>query len=450
MRRLNQRGTMILIFIITLPFLILTTMYFISLSVTSYQVARTDQLHTEAQLAADAGADYSIEQLGIDNTWSGTGAEITLRSDSTMKITYTSSITGSSTAKVISVTGKTYWPATASSPKVTVNIYVDMRPVTSGNFSIISGEGGLYMQNSAKIVGGNVFINGEINLANTAQIGLSTAPVNVQVADQICPNPADATYPRVCNAGESIQPIVINNSAHIYGKVQATNQTNGSGMTNTGLVVGSTVVPQPLPTYDRTTQKAAVTTTITGGAGSCGSGTLTWQANTKITGDVSISGKCIVTVKGNVWITGSLSLSNSGQLVVDNALGTTIPNIMIDGINGLTMGNTSQMTSNVSKTGFEIFTFYSTADCSPDCATVTGTNLAGSRQITTISLQNAAAAPNTIFYAYWSQVSIANSGQIGALIGQTIQLANTGTITFGTSTQTGAQTIWVVNGYRRQ
>jgi hypothetical protein len=36
------------------------------------------------------------------------------------------------------------------------------------------------------------------------------------------------------------------------------------------------------------------------------------------------------------------------------------------------------------------------------------------------------------------------------LIGQTININNTGTITFGTSTSTGGQTVWIVKGYRRQ
>jgi hypothetical protein len=105
--------------------------------------------------------------------------------------------------------------------------------------------------------------------------------------------------------------------------------------------------------------------------------------------------------------------------------------------------------SNTSGTGFEVYTFYSQAGCSPDCASVTGTSLASSRTITTIRLSNSASAPNTIFYAYWSQVEISNSGQIGALIGQTIKLSNAGTITFGASTGTG-NTVWVATGYRRQ
>lgn len=448
--KLQERGSILLVFLITIPFLILIAMYYMHLSLTSFQVARFDQLHTEAQLAADAGADYAVEQISQDNTWSGTSGEVQLRSDSKLRTTFAASVTGDNNAKTVAVTGKTYWPANTTTPARSVSIYVDLRPVTSGSFSLVSGEGGLIMSNSSKIVGGNVFVNGIINLSNSAQIGLSTKPVNVSVADQACPQPPDATYPRVCNSGEGGQPIIINNTAHIYGVVKATNQTNGNSMTNTGLVPNSTVAPQALPTYDRAAQKAAVANNLTGAAASCsGSETKTWPANTKITGNVSLTNKCKVTVQGNVWITGSLSLHNQSQMIVADSLGSTIPNIMVDGADGASFLESSGLVSNASNTGFEIFTFYSKASCSPDCTSVTGTDLANSRSVTTINLNNSGNEPNSIFYAYWSQVQIAQSGQIGAVIGQTVQLTNTGTITFGVSAGT-TSTTWVITGYRRQ
>ena len=446
---LEQRGSILLVFLAVLPFLILIALYYTNLSLTSFQVARFDQLHTEAQLAADAGADFAVEQFSQDNTWTGTSGETTLHNDGKLKTTYTAGISGDNTTKTVAVTGKTYWPASAATASRSVKIYVDLRPVTGGSFSVISGEGGLFMSNSSKVVGGDVFVNGEVSLSNSAQIGLSTNPVNVKVADETCPKPPDATYPRVCNSGESSQPISISNTAHIYGQVKATNQTDGSGMSNPGLVDG-TIAPQALPTYDRAAQKAAVATTITGAQASCDNNqTLTWATNTKITGDVTVKGKCKVTIKGNVWITGALTTSNQAQLIVDDSLGATVPNIMVDGAAGASFLNSSALTSNASKTGFEILTFYSKAGCSPDCASVTGTDLANSRSVTTITLNNSGDEPDTIFYAYWSQVQVQNSGQIGALIGQTISLTNTGTIAFGSSTGVG-NTTWIIKGYRHQ
>lgn len=445
----NQKGSILLIFLLTLPFLILLAMYYMQLSLTSFQVARFDQLHTAAQLAADAGADYGVEQFSQNNNWAGTSGEVTLHSDSKERTTFSVTLSGDKTTQeTLAVTGSTYFPASSTTPNRTVKVYVDLTPVSSGNFSVVSGEGGLSMSNNSKIAGGNVVVNGTISLINNAQIGLSTSPVTVDVADQACPQPADSTYPRVCNSGEGAQPISISNNAHIYGTVQATNQTSGTGMSNPGLQSGSPV-PQSLPTYDRASQKAAVTSTITGAAASCSNGTQTWAANTEITGNVSVSGSCKVTVNGNIWITGNLSVDNNSQLIVASSLGSTRPNIMVDGSSGFTLANNAALTPNSSGSGFEIYTFWSAASCSPDCTSLTGTNLANSRGVTTISMQNNANAASTIFYAYWSQVSMGNNGQIGALIGQTVNLSNNGTITFGSSVNTSSTT-WVVRGYRRQ
>lgn len=446
----NQRGSILLIFLITLPFLILLAMYYMKLSLTSFQVARFDQLHTEAQLAADAGADYAVEQININNNWTGTSGEVTLHSDSQLKTTFTASVSSGTNTKTIAVTGKTYWPASSTTPNRSVSIDVDLRPVTSGNFSIVSGEGGLIMSNSSKVVGGNVFVNGQINMQNTAQIGLSTSPITLNVADQACPQPPDSTYPRVCNSGEGSQPITLKNSAVIYGTVEATNQTSGSGMYSPGLVSGNPA-PQALPTYNRTAQKSAVTTTWTPSQAVCSSnnGSITWPANLEITGNVNLTNGCKVTLSGNVWVTGSLSLTQSSKLIVASSLGSTMPVLMVDGSSGATFNNNSQIVANSSNTGMEIITFWSAASCSPDCSSVTGTDLYNSRGVTTISLNNSGDAPNSIFYAYWSQVSVGQSGQIGALVGQTINLTNNGTITFGGQVGTSSTT-WVIKGYRRQ
>jgi len=304
------------------------------------------------------------------------------------------------------------------------------------------------MSNSSKVLAGDIFINGTITMSNTSQIGLTSNPVNVNVADAACPLPPDASYPRICNAGESVQPIIINNNAKIYGTVKANNQIDGNNMNNPGLVASSGVTTQALPSYDRAGQKAAVATTITGASASCSSGTKIWAANTKISGDVTISNSCKVTVAGNVWITGELTVSNTAQMIVADSLGATRPNIMVDGEDGASFKDSANLVSNASGTGFEIYTYWANAACSPDCTALTGINLYNSRGAVTISLDNSSQGPQSIFYAYWSKVQVKNSGQLGALVGQTIELKNSGTITFGSTTSTG-NIFWVANGYRR-
>ncbi len=446
-----EEGQILVSMILVIPFLMLIIASYLNFSSSSYRVAKGDQLHTMAQMAADAGADYAVEQVNQDTSWASTGGQITLHNDGMIKTTFQATVSDDSTsAKTITVTGRAFWPGGATLPSSTVKINVGLQAVSSGDFSVASGEGGLIMINSSKITGGAVLVNGTVSLANTAQIGLSTSPVDVQVADAVCPVPVDATYPRICTAADGQpQPISIGNTAKIYGSVRANNQTNGANMLTPGLTSSSGVSTRALPTYDRAAQKAAVSTTITGASASCNTNTTrTWTANTKITGDVSISNKCKVTVQGNVWITGNFSMGNTAQLIVPGSAGTTKPIIMIDGSSGAIFNQSAALTPNASGTGFEIITFYSTAACSPDCSSISGTDLNNSRGIKTISLLQSSTAQGTIFYAYWTLVDIGNSGQLGALIGQTIKLENTGTITFTTSAGVGT-TSWVVHGYRR-
>lgn len=445
----DERGTILLVFAITLPFLILLAIYYTQTSLVSFRIARQDQLRTVAQLSADAGADLGILRISQDNAWAGTTGEVQLSSDARTKTTYEVSVASTAgNGKTMTVTGRSYSPITSTVPAKKVKVFVDLRPISSGDFGIISGQGGLIMINNSKVVGGDVFINGEVKLSNSAQIGLSTKPVEVKVAHQICPVPADSTFPRICNGGEYGEPVTISGLAKIYGKVTANNQTNGAGMSLPGLTAG-TVTPQPLPTYDRAAQKSAVTNNLTAAAASCnGSQNVTWPANLKIAGNVTISGQCNVTVLGNVWITGNLTMTNTSKIKVSDTLGATAPNIMIDGSTGATFSQSATLASNASKTGFKVYTFWSNSGCSPDCTTLTGPNLANSRAVSTINLQNSSSGPNTVFYAYWSQVSVGNSGAIGAIIGQTIYINNSGTLTFGAAVQIGGPTVYVAAGYR--
>lgn len=449
----NNRGFVLVTILVTTLLIALTGIATTQLVLSNLQLANAESYRVNTQLAADAGLDDAIQNLNQDQTYIGSGGEVVLFEDDKKIVKYQTTITPDADPlkKYLEVTARTFAPKTSPTPRNTRKYHVELRGVSGGNFSVVTGVGGLIMTNSAKIVGGAVYVNGEITMSNYAQIGLTTNPVTVRAAHQNCPSPPDATYPRTCNSGENGEPITFNNSAKIYGEVKGTNQTNGANMYNPGLVPGS-VPPTALPTHDRNAQIAAVTSTQTGASAGCNNGTKVWPANLKITGDVTISNTCKVTVEGDVWITGKFTMTQSAELIVQNGL-TIPPNVMIDGINGLDAGNSSIFKSNTSPTpvGFRILTYYSRAACSPDCANVTGTDLFNSRNDVTIKLNNNASGPQTEFYARWTRVTISNSGNIGALVGQTVELANSGTITFGTSVAgvSGGISAWVVKSYRR-
>jgi hypothetical protein len=449
-----------------LPLLLFTgvTIVFIIASIssetlTSHRVATHDSYAVNAQMAADAGLDDAMNKMNTVTGWTGSGGDVTLLDDVThnLKTTYNVTVAdgADSLHKTLTVTGKTYFPRTAATPSVSRKYVMDIQAVTSGTgpTSVSSGVGGLILSANAKISGGDVVVDGKITMSNNSQIGLSTNPVNVRVADKVCPVPADSTYPMVCPAG-SPQPITMGGGSIIYGNVQAKNQTTGTNMFNPGLVAG-TPAPAGLPPFDRTGFKSTIIAsglTLTGAAAStCSGGVVDWPANVKIIGDVITPNNCTAKINGNVWITGSLTLGNNGTLAVQAGVGTTTPYIIVDGSSGINFGNNGKVATNISGTGAEIVTFWSAGACSPDCSSVTGTDLSTSQNTTTITLSNNGAAPNSVLYAYWSKVSVTNNGNIGALAGQTIELGNNAVISF-TASVPGSDnriTTWVKRGYMR-
>lgn len=299
------------------------------------------------------------------------------------------------------------------------------------------------MTNSATIANGDVYINGFLNMSNSSRIGSASNPINVHVAGINCPTGGGATYPIQCSTGQ----ITITNTAHIYGTVHATNQTNGNGMSNPGLIAGGSAPEVSLPDYDRNAQKAAVTTTITGAAASCASNqTRTYQANTHITGTVSINNNCQVTVLGNVWIDGSFHISNTAIIKVGSSVASQ-PVIMVDGTVA-DFSNSALVLANANNVGFKFITFYSAASCSPNCSTVTGNNLFLSRNTVTLHISNSSLGAGATFYARWTKLTVDNSGSVGQIMGQSIDLSNTGNISFGSQLSSG-QSIWSIKNYQQ-
>jgi Tfp pilus assembly protein PilX len=457
----QQDGFILPVLLITGIMIVLMIIAISSETVTNHTTAIHASYAVKAQLAADAGLDDAMNKMNTVPGWSGTGSEVTLFNDPTqnLKTTYKDVVNNGvdDIHKTIVVTAKTYFPAAAATPRVTREYAMDIEAVTTGigASSVVTGVGGLIMNGNSKVTGGDVVVDGTITASNGAQIGLSTNPVNVRVADQACPIPADSTYPQVCGAGNR-QPISLNNNSLIYGNVQATNQTTGTNMFNPGLIAGSHFDPVALTSFDRAGFKATVNASgqaLTGAqASNCpNGGTINWPANVKITGDVTIQNKCTIKVNGNVWITGSVNIQNNANIAVQNGVGATTPDIVVDGSTGFIIGNKGSITPNASGTSVEILTFYSTAPCSPDCSTITGTDLHNSQSTLTIDLSNTGSAPNAVLYAYWSKVRLSNNGSLGAVTGQTVELGNNAVINFS-STVPGSNnqiTTWVKRGYMR-
>lgn len=446
----NNHGFALLPMLILLPFLVTIGFIFLANSTSSLRLADDDRMRSLAQFAADAGVDYALQEINQDNAWTGTSTPVDVQDSGIYTSSFSINIQDSGDNKIIYSTGTGRKAVGLVDESVERKVQVEIRPVESlEGYSVVTGVGGLRMSNSAQVFGGDVFVNGTIEMSNSAKIGLIVDAIDVYVAHQSCPNPPDATYPRICNPGENGEPITINNTAHIYANVRANNQTTTSGMSTPGLTASSGVAALSLPPHNRNAQKAAVAVERSGSDAGCSSGTKVWQANTKINGDVVVRNNCTVDIRGDVWITGNLEVRNSGRIVVSDVLGTTRANVMVDGTTGVEMRNNAQIVSNFQDTGLQFITYHSAAACSPDCANVTGQDLKDGLDMTTIFIQQSASGPETVFYARWSEVVLENSAGIGALVGQTVTLQNSGSISFGSTVGGTELTNWVIDNYKR-
>lgn len=461
MHRLLQKGFILPILIVTVLFVTLTITYVTSLSLTTYNLATRDVYKANAQMTADAALDTALSTINISGITAYTStytSEATLMTNGAMTTTYQIAVnnTADATKKVIAVVART---KINGNTKSTRRYELDVQAVTSGNgpASVVSGVGGLILNNNSRISGGDVIVNGRVTVSNNAQIGLSTNPVNLRVANVSCPSPVTSAYPQVCTSG---QPITANGP--IYANVQAQGQTVTTNMSMPGLT-SSVFAPVTVPGYDRASHKAAVAATYAPGNTNIACGK-TWPANVKITGNVSLSNNCTVTLAGNVWITGNFTFGNNAKIVVSNTLGATRPIFMVDGSTGVTFGNNAVVTPNSTGTGVEFITTWWNTNTATngnfncggiadpyDCTNVTGRALSTSQATTTINFSNNSTASNSILRTLWSRVSIANNGAIGAVAGQTVQLGNNAVINFTASISGSSNlvTIWTKRGYMR-
>lgn len=466
----NNDGFILSTLLFTTLFISFIVIYASSLALSYSSIANREVFKVNAQMAADAGIDQALALLNTQGVSAFSGKELLeteLLNTGKYRTTYTKSILDGATTeeKTLIVVGKTYAPASASNPTVERRFKVDVKAVTSGNSpaSVVSGVGGLILNNNSKITGGDVVVNGTITVNINAQIGLSTNPLNIRAAHQSCPASFNSSYPSVCAPGENGQPIVANGV--IYGNVQAQNQTNGNNMFNPGLTA-SYASPVTIPKYDRVSHKNSVTQTYQADNDviKCAQNQANWPANIKIIGDIALPNNCTVTINGNVWVTGKFTTGNGSIIKISNSLGNTRPVIMIDGKDGLVFSNNAAVAPNSLGNGVEFVTAWWNTDTNTnggfscggiadplDCINVIGLALYTSQNIKTIEYSNNATAPNSILRSLWSKTYIANNGQLGAVSGQTIELGNNAIINFSSYVPGSDNLIvtWAKRGYIR-
>lgn len=461
-KQANEHGMILAALTLLMTSFTIVGLALFSYTSSQYSRTRTNVFIANATQVAEAGIEQTLYQLNENEAFTGYASEQTFIDNSTQgRGVYTTVVspTPDSNAKTITSTAKIYRLSNLDDPVSTRKIKVTIVGTNSEGYSVHTGPGGLILSGSANITNSDVYVNGKITMSGAAKIGTNSHPLNVNVSNIACPTTANPgpTYPQLCGAG--VQPISLQQSTFIYGSVCATHQTSTGpnpsgniqpGNGGQGLIAGCVAPPVYPPTYDRTAHINSVATTAAGNSNTyvCNNWPFarTWPANLKLTGNVDVDGSCEVLIKGNVYITGDLDLGGAARMTVDDALGTTRPVIMVDG--KITVGGSARVIANSSGTGAHFVSFQSSAACSPNCTTVTGTDLKNSQNLETVSVGGGVNMPGMIFHAYWGKVRLSGSGNVGAAAGQTVDMSGAGTVTFGTVLSSGDRT-WTVTSYQQ-
>lgn len=441
----------------------------LQLTVTQRSIATRNVANTNALLAAEAGIEQSLHELNQHSDFEGiTTEQVFFDNEIQGRGTFVATVdeVEGSNAKTITAIGRVY-RGNSSKPLSERKVRVIVVGTKSEGHPVHTGPGGLILDGSARITNADVHVNGTITLKGGGTgIGTDTQPLNVSVANIACPtgNNPGPTYPTLCTG---TQPISIPDwsNASIIGTVCATGQTqskfpdspfnNNPPQIRQGAAGGSGLVPyciaepKPTPTYNRAAHKAGVTVVSpVNNNYVCQSWPYdrTWPDGLQLNGNVNVGGSCNVTINGNVYITGNLSIGGAAQIRVSESAGTKRPVIMVDG--EITVGGSAQLIANSFGTGIYLISFKSNAPCSPECTELSGNELKSSQQTTTVDIGGGVNLPGMIFHAYWGKARLGGSGQVGSLIGQTVEIQGNGSITFGTQLSSGTET-WRITGYQR-
>ena len=456
----NEDGLIMITIIAVVTAMLIVGVSLISATSGQYKITANNTYAANALLVSEAGVEQTLQQLNASDSFPGYTTEQTFFDNATQgKGVYTTTLSASSTdanAKIITSTGKIYKYGGSKVIKTRITKVTAVGTGSAG-YSVYSGPGGLILGGSASITNSSIYVNGKLSLSGASRIGTNSQPLSVNVANQACPsgnNPGEA-YPLVCANSE---PISLAQSTAIYGSVCATGQTSlgpnnniKPGTSGTGLQTGCVAPTVSTPTYDRAAQIAAVTTTAAGNNNAyvCNSWPFnrTWNGNLKLTGNVNIGSSCNLVVRGNVYITGDLDIGGAARITVDNSVGETRPVIMVDG--KITVNGSAQLIANSSGTGIQFISFKSSASCSPNCTSLSGSNLKTSSGLETVDIGGAANLSGMVFQAYWGKISVRGSGTLGSAIGQTVDLTGAGTLTFGTTLSSGSKT-WTISSYQQK
>lgn len=335
-------------------------------------------------ISAQASQATALAEAGIDNTlWllnsnggscpAACTAETALGTIGTFKVTI---VDNSVNLKTVTSTG--YIPnSTNPKAKRTVKVQVNIdNDQIAFHFAAQTGDGGLYMSNSAKI-NGSVYSNGNIYYGGT---------------------------------GSSMK---IHGSAYAAGPI-----IDSPPITIDDGPPHPNASPEPLPTVDYAhwEEESIKTADIVTCSPTCTINSSQSIGPRKYIGDVTIQGNITVTVEGPIWITGNF-LIGTGNATVQPDPGF--------GSNGviLMVGDPTNPASG--KVSYEQGGTFETTGATPP-----GYILVVSRSTADDAIKIAQSGATAIFYALDGGAQMTQAASVAALVAKRVEMSQTASLTF--------------------
>jgi len=468
--RKDDRGVVLVTILVIGMVITLVALSLADLTTTQYATATKSVSDANALLVAEAGIEESLTAVNVDNAFSGYSTAQEFFNNKTQgRGIYTSTVTSEGGERIITATGTIYGHGTdriLSQRKVRVSLV----GTSSEGYSVYTGAGGLIVSGGANITNSSIYIQGKIVVDGGGRIGSAAQPLDINVANIACPNQSNPgpTYPSLCPASSPAVTVSEWQENVVVGRVCATNQTQfkfpdspwnntigiSDGNGNSGLIAGCVAPEVEVPTYNRASHIARVTTTgsATDNTYNCsnwiaGPGfTRTWPAHLRLNGNTTLASACDLTLGQEAYITGNLSISGGATIRVPESAGETRPVILVDG--NITIDGGAKVLPNSKGTTVHFVSARSTASCNPTCTSVTGTNLYNSQNTTVITVSGGAKIPGSVVQSLWGKIDIAGGAEVGAAIGQKIAISGGGSIVFGTKLSSGTST-WTIRSYQQ-
>lgn len=418
---MKNRGQILILTFIFMGVILIITASLVAFVHQNVTATRRALAKEQARLLAEAGIDKAVWQLnqtagaytGESNTALGTG------------IFDVSVANLSGTSRELTVTG--YAPnktAALGKSQIKVQVSIDTT-IVSFNYGVQVGEGGLFMNNNAR-VNGNVYSNGVIDGASGTRItgDAFSAGALGEITDMQIDGTAYAHRVRYSTIGGNAKGDFLSNST-IGGSVffrEISNCTVGGNASYTSklncTIAGNQYTPYPgepdpaalpFPISDSQIQnwknQAAAGGTIVGNY------TLSnWQAASlgpkKITGNLRVSNFALLTLTGPLWVVGTINISNNAGLRLHPSYGNNSEAVIADGI--VDVANNAVFL----KAGSQSYILMLTTSASDDAFDIGNNALA------------------LISYAANGTVDVSNNVWIREVTGRKIRISNNAIVTY--------------------